>query len=336
MLTVCVMTNVYNAELTIRSYLDSLVCQTYSDFELLVVDDGSTDRTVEIVEGYSGKLRLRLLCMSHVGLRAARAAGVNEARADIIIILDADEVVEPDCIEQFLGPFADPTVGAVGGRLVPLGEGWIIQGTALVRELKHAMRSDRTGAPRVIAGGCLAVRRAAVEEVGGFTSERQTAEDYDISRKLQKGGWKLVSCSNLIVFHRDPVTLGGVLRRQFAVGKRLLPTAGAGIKVLPKLILVAPIFYILGLAGIIALSMINIWAGLLALALIWIAMMLLFRRTDSTPVQKMLAWIVITFDSFGYTLGVVHSLIEAAIETTIALTPCWTRRRKTPHHWDSE
>jgi cellulose synthase/poly-beta-1,6-N-acetylglucosamine synthase-like glycosyltransferase len=315
--TVSIVTNVYNAQSTIETYLDSLARQTFKGFELVVVDDGSTDRTIEIVEGYRQRLNLRVLRLPHIGLRAARAKGVDAATTEIVIILDADEVVQPDCIDRFMQPFEDPSVGAVGGRLIPLGEGWIIQGSALLRDLKHAMRRDKKGEAWVIVGGCMAVRKAAVEAVRGFTSEKQVAEDYDISRKLREGGWRLVSLDDLEVFHRDPMTLFEVFQRQFKVGRRFFPTLRTGMTSLPILKLVAPIFYTLSLVGAIMLTMADVWVGAFILALMFIAVILLFRKINSTLAQKTFAWVVLTVDSLGYTLGAVLSLVQGAFGTII-------------------
>ena len=93
----------YNAEKTIARTLDSLLAQTEPHFEILVIDDASTDRGCDIVEAYAQKdARIRLIRKEHGGVSAARNRGLAEAQGEYIQFIDADDSAEPDMLETLL------------------------------------------------------------------------------------------------------------------------------------------------------------------------------------------------------------------------------------------
>ncbi len=93
---------VYNTEKYLRECLDSLLRQTFQDFEIICVNDGSTDGSLEILEEYAGKdSRIRLLNQKHEGAGSARNAGIEAARGKYIQFLDSDDFFQPDMLEEF-------------------------------------------------------------------------------------------------------------------------------------------------------------------------------------------------------------------------------------------
>lgn len=110
----------YNGEAFLSQAIDSVLAQTFQDFELLVVDDGSTDRTRQIADAYRMTRRVRVL--SHPdggnrGMSAARNLGLSQARGEFIAFLDADDVWAPEKLEQQVVILrAEPEVGLVYGR----------------------------------------------------------------------------------------------------------------------------------------------------------------------------------------------------------------------------
>lgn len=91
----------YNAQAYIRKAMESVLSQTFRDFELIVVDDGSTDRTVEIVESFKD-LRIRLLRQKHKNFAAAMNTAISHARGEWIIGVDSDDDIEPDYLERMV------------------------------------------------------------------------------------------------------------------------------------------------------------------------------------------------------------------------------------------
>lgn len=93
----------YNAEKYISRALDSILAQTMNDFELIVVDDGSTDTTADIVDAYATRdTRVRVIHQDNGGVASARQAGMDAARGDYTIHVDSDDWVEPDMLEEMV------------------------------------------------------------------------------------------------------------------------------------------------------------------------------------------------------------------------------------------
>lgn len=120
--SVSVVIAAYNAEAFLSKKLESLLALDYPRelIEILVVSDGSTDRTDEIVQGYAPR-GVRLLRVAHGGKGAALNAGIPQSRNEILLLTDARQVVAPDSLQALIDCLADPTVGAVSGELLIRG-----------------------------------------------------------------------------------------------------------------------------------------------------------------------------------------------------------------------
>lgn len=94
---------VYNTEPYLKSCIESLLCQTYSQFELLLVDDGSTDRSPEICDGYAGQdARVSVFHLPNGGVSAARNYGIQKARGAYVAFVDSDDWVDEDYLELLI------------------------------------------------------------------------------------------------------------------------------------------------------------------------------------------------------------------------------------------
>ena len=97
---VSVIIPVYNTQPWLRECLDSVLCQTLGDFEVICVDDGSTDQSGSILQDYAAKdSRFHILSQSNKGQSAARNAGLKVARGEYVYFLDSDDYIEPDLLE---------------------------------------------------------------------------------------------------------------------------------------------------------------------------------------------------------------------------------------------
>ena len=99
---VSVITPVFNAERYIGAAIESVLGQSASDWELLVIDDGSTDGTPDVVREYAGDPRLRVVRREHRGLSAARNEGVSKATGRLLAFLDADDLWRPEYLERMV------------------------------------------------------------------------------------------------------------------------------------------------------------------------------------------------------------------------------------------
>ncbi|MFI5448903.1 MAG: glycosyltransferase family 2 protein [Candidatus Bathyarchaeia archaeon] len=111
---VTVLMPVYNRESFIGDALDSVVAQDYRDWDVLVVDDGSTDRTVEVVKSKMSDGRITLIQMKHGGCAAATAMGIEHARGPVITSLDSDDKLMPDALSSVMPEFdKNPRLGFI-------------------------------------------------------------------------------------------------------------------------------------------------------------------------------------------------------------------------------
>lgn len=92
----------WNAERTIANAINSILNQTFLDWELIIVDDGSEDNTLRVVNQFLGDMRIRVIKKVHTGLVDSRNRGIQETKADIILTQDADDLSMPDRIEKCL------------------------------------------------------------------------------------------------------------------------------------------------------------------------------------------------------------------------------------------
>jgi cellulose synthase/poly-beta-1,6-N-acetylglucosamine synthase-like glycosyltransferase len=161
--------------------------------DLVVVDDGSTDGTAEIVRRL-GLPNVRLVCRANGGKASALNAGVAVARHDLVVMVDADTVVEPDAVRRLVQPFADPRVGAVAGN-VKVGNRNSVVGRWQHIEYVMGFNLDRRiysmlGCMPTVPGAIGAFRRAALHGVGG-ASDDTLAEDTDLTMSLLRAGWRV-------------------------------------------------------------------------------------------------------------------------------------------------
>jgi cellulose synthase/poly-beta-1,6-N-acetylglucosamine synthase-like glycosyltransferase/peptidoglycan/xylan/chitin deacetylase (PgdA/CDA1 family) len=303
---VSVIVPAFNEVVGIERSVRSLAASDYPDLEVIVVDDGSTDGTGDLVQGLDVP-GVSVLRQPNAGKPAALNHGIAEARHDIIVMVDADTVFEPRTLAHLVQAFREAEVGAVSGntkvgnRRRLLGR-WqhieYVMGFNLDRRLFDVLRCMPT-----VPGAIGAFRREALADAGGV-SGATLAEDTDLTLAVGRAGWRVVYEENARAWTEAPATLRGLWRQRYrwcygtlqsvwkhraafwrpgeqAIGRRGLPYLVLFQIVLP---LFAPLIDLFSIYGIVFLdpwAVLGFWCVFTGLQLLlgWYA----FRLDRESP-----------------------------------------------------
>ncbi|MBI4838721.1 MAG: glycosyltransferase [Nitrospirae bacterium] len=205
----------YNAEDTIRNCLDALEKQTIpkEDYEVIVVDDGSTDRTPEIIKRFP----VKYLRQKNKGPASARNSGAGEAKGEIILFTDADCVPQESWIKEMIMPFKDPAVIAVKGAYKTKQRSLTARFAQTEFEERFKML-EKADSIDMVDTYSAAFRKQAFLSFGGFDPSFPVAnnEDTELSYKMSRAGCKMVFNPAAIVFHlKHPDTIKKYAKLKF-------------------------------------------------------------------------------------------------------------------------
>jgi cellulose synthase/poly-beta-1,6-N-acetylglucosamine synthase-like glycosyltransferase/peptidoglycan/xylan/chitin deacetylase (PgdA/CDA1 family) len=206
----------YNESAGIEASVRSLVASNHP-VEVIVVDDGSTDGTADLVES----LRLpgvRVIRKPNGGKPSALNAGIAAASCELLVMVDGDTVFEPDTVRAVVQPFADPRVGAVSGN-AKVGNRRGILGRWQHIEYVVGFNLDRrlfdlAECMPTVPGAIGGFRRSALRRIGGV-SEDTLAEDTDLTMALCRDGWRVVYEERAVAWTEAPATLGALWKQRY-------------------------------------------------------------------------------------------------------------------------
>jgi len=209
---------------TIGRTLEALLQVDYPSYEVIVVNDGSTDHTADAVRRYLHTGVVRLLDKT---VNEGKAMGLNDAiplcRGEIVVVLDADIVVTPGVLRALVPHFESPRVGAVTGNPRVANRGSLLRNlqtlefASIVSVQRRAQRI--WGRVLTVSGAIAAFRKTALVDVGLFSPDMAT-EDIDMTWKLQRRFWDVRYETSAVVWMEVPPTLGELWkqRRRWARG----------------------------------------------------------------------------------------------------------------------
>jgi poly-beta-1,6 N-acetyl-D-glucosamine synthase len=303
---VSVVVPAFNEAVGIERTVRSLAASDYPELEILVVDDGSSDGTAEIVDRL-GLPQVTVLRQSNAGKPAALNHGIEVARHEIVVMVDADTIFEPETIGHLVQSFRSPEVGAVSGNTKVGNRGGLlgrwqhieyVMGFNLDRRLYDVLQCMPT-----VPGAIGAFRREALADVGGVSGET-LAEDTDLTLALGRAGWRVVYEENARAWTEAPATLRGLWRQRYRwcygtlqsvwkhraalwrrgeerIGRRGLPYLVSFQIALPMLAPLIDVFSLYGILFLDPLSVLGFWIVFTGLQLLlgWYA----FKLDHESP-----------------------------------------------------
>jgi cellulose synthase/poly-beta-1,6-N-acetylglucosamine synthase-like glycosyltransferase/peptidoglycan/xylan/chitin deacetylase (PgdA/CDA1 family) len=216
---VSVLVPAHNEEAAITETVRSVLASTWEPLELIVVDDGSTDRTAELItEAAGGDPRLRLIRQPNRGKAAALNRAFADSTGEIVVTIDADTAIEAEAIALLVRHFGDARVGAVAGNVkVGNRDRWITRWQALEYITSQNLEKrafDLLDCITVVPGALGAWRASALREAGGLTGDT-VAEDTDLTFALRRRGFKITYEEEAIGWTQAPEDVDGLVAQRF-------------------------------------------------------------------------------------------------------------------------
>ncbi len=204
---ISVIMSVYNGEQYLADAVDSILNQTFKDFEFIIVNDGSTDRTKEILEGFEDE-RIMVINQDNMGISKSKNRAIELSKGEYIAIIDADDISLPQRLEKqvnFLDKHKD--IGLVGTAANSIDEDGSILCTIPIIEDNETIQETLLRKNCFVHSSVM-FRREAFEKVGGYRSEFKSALDYDLLLRIAER-YKVYNLKEILCkyrFNPDGVT----------------------------------------------------------------------------------------------------------------------------------
>src|SRR5687768_7469045 len=218
----------FNESEVIHASLASLLELRYPYYEIIAVDDGSTDGTYEKMREFEGNhygVKVQVFRKENSGKADTLNYGIRRSRAPIVVCMDSDSRLTPDALRYAIRQFSDPNVGAVAGNVKVINRHNIwtklqaleyIEGLNIVRKAQAFFRSVN-----VIPGPMGIFRRTAIERTGGYDSDT-FAEDFDMTVKILADDWKINYEPKAVAYTEAPESLLDIIKQRYRWSRGIL------------------------------------------------------------------------------------------------------------------
>ncbi|HEY9227975.1 MAG TPA: glycosyltransferase family 2 protein [Gemmatimonadaceae bacterium] len=218
---VTVIVPVFNEEAVILASLRGLLALRYPSLEILVVDDGSNDRTRSLAESLAGRYgatTVRVVSKQNGGKASALNTGIALARNAYVLCMDGDSRLDPGTLHAAMRHFADPRIGAVAGnvKVVNRNSLWTcLQALEYIEGLNTARRAQGfLRVVNIIPGPIGIFRRDVLRSVGGYDTDT-FAEDADLTLKVLTAGWHVAYEERAIAYTEAPERFGDLIKQRY-------------------------------------------------------------------------------------------------------------------------
>lgn len=222
---VSIIVPVFNEGKILSKSIQSLLNLNYKDYEIIIVNDGSTDDTKEIAENFVGykkgrfkPIKITLINKENGGKATALNAGIMYSNADFVLCMDGDSQLSTDSLKRAIRHFKDPNIGAVAGNVKVLNRKKLLtdlQALEYIEGLNMARSAQSyIKAVNIIPGPIGLFRKKAIEQAG-FYSNDTFAEDADLTLKILAKGWKIYYEPRSISYTEAPETFQQLLKQRY-------------------------------------------------------------------------------------------------------------------------
>ncbi|NLU73488.1 glycosyltransferase [Streptomyces sp. HNM0575] len=346
---VTVIVPAHNEEAGIEATVRSLLASTHPYLQVVVVDDGSTDRTAQIAEGVRDP-RVTVVRQANSGKPGALNTGLGYARHNIVVMVDADTVFEPDALFRLVQPLAHPAIGAVSGN-TKVGNRTRLLGRWQHLEYVFGFNLDRRmfevlECMPTVPGAIGAFRRDALMGIGGV-SDDTLAEDTDLTMALWRAGWRVVYEESAIAWTEVPSSLGQLWRQRYRwcygtlqsmwkhrravlevgpagrFGRRGLSYLGLFQVLLPLFAPVVDVFFLYGIFFRDPFQAVGVWLGFMAIQMVTAAYAL---KLDNERLRELWA---LPLQLFVYRQLLYLVIIQSVVTAMLGNRLKWQRMSRT-------
>jgi len=215
---VTVIVPAYNEEKAIGKTVEALHRLSYANKEIIIVDDGSTDRTLEVARSYTKGDFVRVVTKSNGGKWDALNTGIKAAKGEFIVCIDADTLLDQNAIQHLIKHFRDPKIAAVAGNVKVGNRSGILTKLQALEYIVGINLHRRTEASfqnvTVVPGPIGAFRASVLKEVGLFEGDT-FAEDADITIRILKAGYKTVFEARAFGYTEAPKSMNSLAKQRY-------------------------------------------------------------------------------------------------------------------------
>ena len=208
--TVSIIVTCYNKRGIIADCIKSVLNQNTQDYELIVVDDGSTDGSGSVINKFCSNPKVKIIQSSRRGAAAARNLGIRNATGRILLFLDGDSVLNQNALSKLLSSVNETEADCVGGELRAINDR-----SAIAKTIELMQNEIERKWP---FGAFVAYKRTALEKAGEFDEGMEGGEDVGLFLTVKKLGFKCIINPKFRAKTLNPESLSGFFQQRFTWG----------------------------------------------------------------------------------------------------------------------